>query len=266
MLDLGWGEILVIAIVLILVVGPKDLPRVLRTFGRTMTKLRSMAGEFRSQFDEALKEAELDDVRKTVNDARSLNPARELRDALNPLKQAGDDLRSDINKAMRDKPTVAQKDPSAPAPGSDAANPAPASTPPAVVAASSSSAASGAAASTSSTSASSAAAVAKPDAVAKPVAAAKQVAPAKSTTSAKPAASASAAPKSTAGIAKPEAVSATTVGAPPSSVRKPAATKTPRAKPASSAGAVNPKPNQASADKPAAAPRARQAAKKTGEA
>jgi sec-independent protein translocase protein TatB len=265
MLDLGWGEILVIAIVLILVVGPKDLPRVLRTFGRTMTKLRSMAGEFRSQFDEALKEAELDDVRKTVNDARSLNPARELRDALNPLKQAGDDLRSDINKAMRDKPTVAQKDPSAPAPGSDAANPAPASTPPAVAAASSA-AASGAAASTSSTSASSAAAVSKPEAVAKPVAAAKQVAPAKSTTSAKPAASASAAPKSAAGIAKPEAVSATTVGAPPSSVRKPAATKTPRAKPASSASAADPKPNQASADKPAAAPRVRQAAKKTGEA
>jgi sec-independent protein translocase protein TatB len=253
MLDLGWGEILVIAIVLILVVGPKDLPRVLRTFGRTMTKLRSMAGEFRSQFDEALKEAELDDVRKTVNDARSLNPARELRDALNPLKQAGDDLRSDINKAMRDKPTVAQKDPSAPAPGSDAANPAPASTPP-VVAAASSAAASGAAASTSSTSASSAAAVSRPEAVAKPVAAAK------------PAASASAAPKSTAGVAKPEAVSATTVGAPPSSVRKPAATKTPRSKPASSASAADPKPNQASADKPAAAPRARQAAKKTGEA
>ncbi|GLQ39171.1 hypothetical protein GCM10007908_27910 [Rhizobium albus] len=265
MLDLGWGEILVIAIVLILVVGPKDLPRVLRTFGRTMTKLRSMAGEFRSQFDEALKEAELDDVRKTVNDARSLNPARELRDALNPLKQAGDDLRSDINKAMRDKPTVAQKDPSAPAPGSDAANPVPASTPPAVAAASSA-AASGAAASTSSTSASSAAAVSKPEAVAKPVAAAKQVAPAKSTTSAKPAASASAAPNSTAGVAKPEAVSATTVGAPPSSVRKPAATKTPRSKPASSASAADPKPNQASADKPAAAPRARQAAKKTGEA
>lgn len=264
MFDLGWGEILVIAIVLILVVGPKDLPRVLRTFGRSMTKLRSMAGEFRSQFDEALKEAELDDVRKTVNDARKLNPARELRDALNPLKQAGDEIRSDINRAMRDKPTVAQKDPSAPAPGSEPADPAPAQT---VAAAASSTATSSiAAASATSASASSAAAVSKTATVAKPAGTAKPVAPIKPAAPAKPASSSSASPKSAAGVAKPEVVSAATVGVPPSSVRKPSAAKTPRSKPSAPAGAADPKPNQASADKPAAAPRARAAAKKTGEA
>jgi sec-independent protein translocase protein TatB len=124
MFDLGWTEMLVIAIVLIIVVGPKDLPAMLRTFGRTMTKLRSMAGEFRSQFDEALKEAELDDVKKTIDEARKLNPTRELRDAINPLKRAGDDLKSELNRSMKDKPAksatsdqppVAKKDPSAPA-------------------------------------------------------------------------------------------------------------------------------------------------------
>ncbi|WP_099867788.1 Sec-independent protein translocase protein TatB [Pararhizobium haloflavum] len=124
MLDLGWSEILVIAIVLIIVVGPKDLPRMLRSFGRTMTKLRSMAGEFRSQFDDALKEAELDDVRQTINSARKMNPARELRDAMNPLKQAGEELRSDLDRTMKSgKPagaadqsgkTLATKDPAAP--------------------------------------------------------------------------------------------------------------------------------------------------------
>ena len=63
MFDIGWQEILVIAIVLIVVVGPKDLPRMLRTFGRTTAKMRSMAGDFRRQFDDALKEAELDEVK-----------------------------------------------------------------------------------------------------------------------------------------------------------------------------------------------------------
>jgi sec-independent protein translocase protein TatB len=105
MLDLGWGEILVIAIVLILVVGPKDLPRVLRGFGRTMNKVRAMAGEFRSQFDEALKEAELDEVRKTVSDARKLNPTKDLRDAMNPLRKAGEELKSDLDRTMRPKTT-----------------------------------------------------------------------------------------------------------------------------------------------------------------
>lgn len=101
MLDLGWTEIVVIAVVLIIVVGPKDLPQMLRSFGRTMKKLRSMAGEFRSQFDEALKEAELDDVRKTVSDARKLNPARELRDAMNPLRKAGEEIRDDLDRTFK---------------------------------------------------------------------------------------------------------------------------------------------------------------------
>lgn len=117
MFELGWTEIVVIAIVLIIVVGPKDLPGMLRSFGRMMTKLRSMAGEFRSQFDEALKEAELDDVKKTLGEARKLNPARELRDAMNPLKQAGEGLKADLDRTMREKPKtddkVAKKDPGA---------------------------------------------------------------------------------------------------------------------------------------------------------
>lgn len=114
MLDIGWTEILVIAIVLIIVVGPRDLPRMLRSFGRTMTSMRKMAGEFRSQFDEALKEAELDDVRQTISDAKKLNPTRDLRDALNPLRKAGEDIKSELNKAGKG-PAIAKKDPAAPA-------------------------------------------------------------------------------------------------------------------------------------------------------
>ncbi|MGI2032330.1 Sec-independent protein translocase protein TatB [Rhizobium panacihumi] len=99
MLDIGWTELLVIAIVLIVVVGPKDLPPMLRAFGKMTSNLRKMAGDFRTQFDEALREADMDDVRKTISDAKSLNPANALRDAINPLRQMGQEIRDDLQKA-----------------------------------------------------------------------------------------------------------------------------------------------------------------------
>ena len=100
MLDIGWSELLVIAVVLIVVVGPKDLPPMLRAFGKMTTRLRSMAGEFRAQFDEALREADLDDVRKTINDAQRLNPVNSLRDAMSPLRQTASEIRSDFQNAV----------------------------------------------------------------------------------------------------------------------------------------------------------------------
>ena len=89
MFDIGWTEMLVIAIVMIVVVGPKDLPRMLRTFGRTTTKLRAMAGDFQKQFNEALKEAELDDVKKSVDQLRSLNPASRDPEAAQSVRKGG---------------------------------------------------------------------------------------------------------------------------------------------------------------------------------
>jgi len=101
MFDIGWPELLVVAIVLIVVVGPKDLPPMLRAFGRTTKKLRAMASEFRGQFDDALREAELDDVKKTFDDARKLNPMQNLRDAVNPLKDTAKDIKSDLEKSVK---------------------------------------------------------------------------------------------------------------------------------------------------------------------
>ncbi|MDI6837013.1 MAG: Sec-independent protein translocase protein TatB [Rhizobiaceae bacterium] len=99
MLDIGWTELLVIAVILIVVVGPKDLPPMIRAFGKMTSRLRKTAGEFRAQFDEALREAELDELRQTVSDVRSLNPANALRDAVNPLRQAGNEIKSELQKA-----------------------------------------------------------------------------------------------------------------------------------------------------------------------
>jgi sec-independent protein translocase protein TatB len=114
MFDIGWTEMLVIAIVMIVVVGPKDLPKMLRTFGRTTTKLRAMAGDFRKQFDEALKEAELDDVKGIVDDVRKLNPTNEIRQALNPMQKAAADVRAGLDSALN------PKKPATPAPAATA--------------------------------------------------------------------------------------------------------------------------------------------------
>ncbi len=107
MLDVGWTEILVIAVVLIIVVGPKDLPQMLRTFGRMVTKMRGMASDFRQQFDEALREADLDDVRKTLGEAQKLNPLNSIRDAVNPLRQMGNEIKADLERKPGSTTTAA---------------------------------------------------------------------------------------------------------------------------------------------------------------
>jgi sec-independent protein translocase protein TatB len=106
MFDVGWSEMLVIAIVLIVVVGPKDLPRMLRQFGRSTSKLRAMAGDFRRQFDEALKEAELDDVTETLSSVRKLNPMNEIRKHLAPIEDVGQQVRAGLDEAMKPQPKV----------------------------------------------------------------------------------------------------------------------------------------------------------------
>lgn len=115
MFEIGWSEILVIAIVLIVVVGPKDLPKMLRAFGKATSRFRATAGEFRRQFDEALKEAELDDVREIINDAKSLDPRNDIRKVFDPVRTIGEEIRSSLNDpAPGAKDNVAIPDPGAP--------------------------------------------------------------------------------------------------------------------------------------------------------
>jgi sec-independent protein translocase protein TatB len=107
MFDIGWSEMLVIAIVMIVVVGPKDLPRMLRTFGKTTAKLRAMAGDFQKQFNDALKEAELEDLKKSVDELRGLNPANEIRKQLNPFEKTAEDIRAGLDSALKPPPSSA---------------------------------------------------------------------------------------------------------------------------------------------------------------
>lgn len=116
MLEVGWSELLVIAIVLIVVVGPKDLPRMLRTFATFTRKARGMASEFQNQFNDAMREADLQDLRKSIEDVRGLNPRNAIRDALDPLRKAGEDVRQELNKAEAGIKAAAETPPPPPAP------------------------------------------------------------------------------------------------------------------------------------------------------
>lgn len=67
MFDLGWSELLLIAVVAVIVIGPKDLPHALRTLGQWMSQVRGMANGFRRQFDDMVRESELDQLREQAN-------------------------------------------------------------------------------------------------------------------------------------------------------------------------------------------------------
>src|SRR5262245_1638910 len=68
MFDIGWSELLIIGIVALIVIGPKELPGALRALGQWMGKIRRMASEFQNQFHEAMREAELADLKKEVDE------------------------------------------------------------------------------------------------------------------------------------------------------------------------------------------------------
>jgi sec-independent protein translocase protein TatB len=82
-LDISWTELLVVAVVAIVVVGPKELPGMLRTVGKMFGQVRRTAREFQSTFNDALREAErqaaLDDVKKGLDEVRRIDPTKDLR-------------------------------------------------------------------------------------------------------------------------------------------------------------------------------------------
>lgn len=82
MLEIGWSELLLLAVVAIVVVGPKELPAMMRAFGKTIGGLKRTANEFRAQFDEAVRQSELDSLRAEVESVRRLDPAAAIRTAI----------------------------------------------------------------------------------------------------------------------------------------------------------------------------------------
>lgn len=104
--DFGWSELLMVGIVLIVVVGPKDLPRVIKGFGKGLKSVRKMSADFQKQFSDAMDESEMSELRDMARDLKGLDPRSQIKDALNPLGKLGNDVSSDLKKAMDldDKP------------------------------------------------------------------------------------------------------------------------------------------------------------------
>jgi sec-independent protein translocase protein TatB len=115
MFDLDFGKLVVIGIIALIAIGPKELPAVLRTVGQYMAKIRRMAAEFQGQFQEAMREAEMADMKKHLDDIN--DAAKGLTSNLDPL---GPSLHGGTS-ALEDKP--ASPPPPAPseAPGPPAA-------------------------------------------------------------------------------------------------------------------------------------------------
>jgi sec-independent protein translocase protein TatB len=121
MFDIGWSELLVIAVVAIVVIGPKDLPRALRTVGQWTGKMKRMAREFQGQFNEALREAELDTIKRDV-EALAKEP---FADVNKELEKTGSDIRQGLDNAVKEAEKPVAAPPAQPPLMSPLAEPAP---------------------------------------------------------------------------------------------------------------------------------------------
>src|SRR5262247_1799726 len=106
MFEIGWSELLLIAVVALIAIGPKELPTVLRTLGQWMSKLRRMASEFQSQFQEAMREAEMADLKKQVDDMTSQAQSYANFDPVGEVRRELESTQQQIESAMAEKPAA----------------------------------------------------------------------------------------------------------------------------------------------------------------
>jgi sec-independent protein translocase protein TatB len=79
MFDIGWSELFVIAVVAIIVVGPKDLPKLMRSIGHYAGKLRSVASDFQRQVEETMRESDIEEMRRAVESVKADTPSFNLK-------------------------------------------------------------------------------------------------------------------------------------------------------------------------------------------
>jgi sec-independent protein translocase protein TatB len=107
MFDIGWSEFVVIAVVALIAIGPKELPGVLRMVGQWMGKARKMAAEFQGQFQEAMREAEMADLKKSFDEVKEAATGFTGGNIMTSLEK-------DVGNALRiddiDKPAVSATD------------------------------------------------------------------------------------------------------------------------------------------------------------
>ena len=107
MFDIGWQELFIVAVLAIIIIGPKDLPRAMRTVGRVVRKARNMAGEFQSSLEDMAREAELDEARKQIDAVSGTDIRREIEETIDPTGTFADDMdmgdvESDLDTSIRE--------------------------------------------------------------------------------------------------------------------------------------------------------------------
>ena len=96
--QLGFGEILLLAVLALVVVGPKDLPRLMRGLGRAAAQVRRLSDEFKASFDQMAREAEVEELRREIEDLKAASPVEEVRTA---IRGARDDAAAVLNDAEK---------------------------------------------------------------------------------------------------------------------------------------------------------------------
>jgi sec-independent protein translocase protein TatB len=93
LLDFGWSELMLIALVALVVIGPKDLPRALRVAGYWVRKARTLSREFQSSVEQMVREAELDEVRQELKKASEIDLDKEFRQSIDPTGSLAESLK-----------------------------------------------------------------------------------------------------------------------------------------------------------------------------
>ena len=93
LLDFGWSELMLIGVVALVVIGPKDLPKALRVAGFWVRKARTMSREFQSSVEQMIREAELDEVRQELKKASEIDLDKEFRQAVDPTGSLAESLK-----------------------------------------------------------------------------------------------------------------------------------------------------------------------------
>jgi len=104
MFDLGWDEMAIIAVLALVVLGPKELPNALRTVSMLMKNARKLAGEFQSGVNEIIREADLEDARKKLTEVQSLNK-NQIQDAIAKAVDPTGEMKSALQEATNIDPT-----------------------------------------------------------------------------------------------------------------------------------------------------------------
>ena len=104
MFDIGWSEMAVIALIALVVIGPKELPQAMRAASKWVRKARSLAREFQSGVDDMIREADLEDARKAVQSARGFDVEKALEETVDPTGSVRQEAQ-DLDRSARDTDT-----------------------------------------------------------------------------------------------------------------------------------------------------------------